>query len=677
MNAMAKDPYRYFRIEARELIEQLGKGVLALEQGGSEPEQVALLLRWAHTLKGAARVVRQARIADLVHGVEELLTPLRSADAAPPRSTVDQLLAACDQVNLLLGQLPAADGAGAGNSSGGTAGAGGAPGLAAPSQDPPQRMVRADVLEVDVLLEGLGEIGTELAGLRRAIGSLEDLRELALAAGEAAPQGGRVLLAQLDALERRMAGGAERIDRELRQTRDAAERLRLVPVAGIFSTLGRCARDAAHSSGRQVVFEASGGPLRIDGEVLDVMLGALLQLVRNAVAHGIETPAQRGAAGKDATGRITLEVARRGYMAWFRLRDDGRGVDLAALRRVLAQRGQPVPDDGAALLARLLEGGISTSSAVTELSGRGIGMDVVRAAMGKLGGQAQASSSAAGTSFELCVPLSLAALDVLLVEADGQSMALPLDAVQGALRVPQEEVVHTADGAAIVYEGQLLPLLPLALGAAARSAHLAAPRAMTAVVIRSRGELLALAASSLGGVDSVVLRALPPLMTAEPMVLGLYLDIEGEPRMVLDPEELGGALTRRRSSDREVATPCPPILIVDDSLTTRMLESSILESAGYQVALAASAEEGLELARQHRYALFLVDVEMPGMDGFGFISAVRADPQLCEIPALLVTSLDSAEHKRRGSAAGANGYIVKNEFDQTAFLAQIGELVQR
>ncbi|AOZ50621.1 hybrid sensor histidine kinase/response regulator [Chromobacterium vaccinii] len=668
---MAKDPYRYFRIEARELVGQLSKGVLALEQSGGDEEQIALLLRWAHTLKGAARVVRQSQIADLLHGVEALLAPLRSAGASLPRSMIDQLLAACDQVNALLAQLPSADANDAGAAD--KAGAG-AEGGALPAQDAPQRIVRADVLEVDALLEGLGEIGAELAGMRRAIGELEALRELALT-GEAASQGGRALAAQLDALERRMAGGAERIDRELRQTRDAAERLRLVPVDSIFTTLERCARDAAHSCGKQVAFDARSGQLRIDGEVLDVMLGALLQLVRNAVAHGIETPEQRAASGKDASGRIALEVSRRGYMVWFRFRDDGRGIDRDALRAALAKRGQHAPADDAALLARLLEGGVSTSSTVTELSGRGIGMDVVRAAMGKLGGNARVSSDTGGTTFELCVPLSLAAMEVLLVEADGRAMALPLDAVRGTLRVPREQVVHSVDGGAIVYEGQLLPLLPLAIGAAGRAAHQWSPRAMTAVVIRSRGELLAVAASRLGGVDSVVLRALPPLMTADPMVLGLYLDIEGEPRMVLDPEELGGALTRR--SDSEAATPRPPILIVDDSLTTRMLESSILESAGYQVELAASAEEGLELARQNRYGLFLVDVEMPGMDGFGFITEVRADPQLRDIPALLVTSLDTAEHKRRGSDAGANGYIVKNEFDQTAFLAQIGELVLR
>jgi two-component system chemotaxis sensor kinase CheA len=304
---MAKDPYRYFRIEARELIDQLGKGVLELEQGERGAEQVGLLLRWAHTLKGAARVVRQAEIADLIHGVEEMLAPLRAPDMVLPRSTVDRLLSAFDQVSVRLAALPqpGAD----------TAPASSAPATAAapaPALDVPQRIVRADVLEVDVLLEGLGEISTELASMRRAIGTLDALRELAMAMGETAPQGGRALVEQLGMLERTMAGGTERIDRELRQTRDAAERLRLIPVAGVFTTLERCARDAAHSCARQVVFEASGGQLRIDGEVLDMVLGALLQLVRNAVAHGIETPAERAAAGKAPAGRVELEVSRRG-----------------------------------------------------------------------------------------------------------------------------------------------------------------------------------------------------------------------------------------------------------------------------------------------------------------------------------------------------------------------------
>ncbi|MBB3121763.1 response regulator [Pseudoduganella violacea] len=673
---MAKDPYRYFRVEARELIEQLGKAVLALEQEAPGEEQVARLLRWAHTLKGAARVVRQGTIADLVHRAEALLMPLREDDRCLQRATIDQLLALFDEVSVQLAQLPLP----------GEEGRGAAPTPAAapvlatadalPAFDAPQRIARADVLEVDGLLEGLGEIGMELAAMRRAIEQLELLRDLALAAG-AGPQGGRALAERLGALERSMAAGAERIDRELRQTRDAAERLRLVPVAGIVGTLERCARDAAHGCTKQVALHADGGDLRIDGEVLDVVLGALLQLVRNAVAHGIEPPAERAAAGKPPVGRITLAVSRRGNMVVFRCHDDGRGIDLAALRQVLGQRGVPVPDDEAALLARLFDGNVSTSRVVTEHAGRGIGMDVVRSAMGRVGGRATASTEAGcGATVELCVPLSLAALNVLLVEDDAQTLALPLDAVCGALRVPPEQVVQSAEGSAIVYEDQLLPLLPLAVRARGQTAHPRLPRTVTAVVVRSQGARLALAAGRLAGVDSVVLRALPPLLRVEPLVLGLYLDDTGAPRMVLDPEALGLSLAQRRPAAPDAA-PALPILIVDDSLTTRMLESSILESAGYAVALAASAEEGLALLRQTRYALALVDVEMPGMDGFGLIEMVRADPQLADLPALLVTSLDTPAHRQRGTAVGADGYIVKNAFDQTAFLAQVGELVRR
>lgn len=664
---MAKDPYRYFRIEARELVEQLGQGLMALERGGPDAGQVGRLLRWAHTLKGAARVVRQTEIANLVHGMEDELAPLRTEGTGLERQAVDRLLASLDQVGRRLASLPEGEAA--------------APALAPAGakglDEAPQRIVRADVLEVDVLLEGLGEIGTELAVMRRAIASLEALRALAVDLGESAPQGRRVLVERLGALERSMAGGAERIDRELRQTRDAAERLRLIPVASVFGTLERCARDAAHGCARQARFEGSGGQLRIDGEVLDVVQGALLQLVRNAVAHGIETPAERAAAGKEVAGTILLEVSRRGYMVRFLCRDDGRGVDLAGVRRALTERGVGAPADDGALLELLLRGGVSTSAEVTELAGRGVGMDVVRAAMDKLGGTASATSVAGqGAVFELCVPLSLAALDVLLVEADGQTLALPRDAVCGAMRVAPEQVVGTPEGDAVVYEGQLLALLPLVLGGRARPAHQWQARASTAVVIRSQGRLLALAARRLLGVDSVVLRALPDLLVVDAMVLGLYLDSEGEPRIVLDPEQLEGALARRGGGER-AAPERPPILIVDDSLTTRMLESSILESAGYRVALAASAEEGLELARGQSFALCLVDVEMPGMDGFGFIAALRADPVLSAMPALLVTSMDTPEHRRRGQAAGADGYIVKNAFDQTAFLARVGELVRR
>ncbi len=318
---MAKDPFRYFRVEARELLDQLGKGVLELERSGStpEPDLVLRILRWAHTLKGAARVVKQSEIANLIHGVEDVLAPLRDPSAPLARQQIDAALAALDRINALLSALPQPE----------------APATpAARAAEVPLRVGRADAVEVDLLLEGLGEIGSELAELRHSMACLGELR-----ASTATDELGRRQDSQLRALERALAGSAERIDRELRQSRDAAERLRLTPVASLFHALDRAARDAAHSMNKQVTFEARGGDLRIDGEVLDLMQGALLQLVRNAVAHGIEGSAQRSAAGKPPAGKVALEVQRRGYRAWFRCSDDGAGVDLAAVRRAAAGHG--------------------------------------------------------------------------------------------------------------------------------------------------------------------------------------------------------------------------------------------------------------------------------------------------------------------------------------------------
>src|SRR5450830_504329 len=464
---MAKDPYRYFRIEAGELLEQLAKTALDLEKGNASAESVMRLLRLAHTLKGAARVVRQAQIADLAHSIEDTLTAYREGAQTVPREQVDSILTAIDAITKEIAQLPLPE-----NSE------------ARPAvPDAVVRIVRADVVEVDMLLEGLGEIGNELAGVKRMHSSVERIRDLAMQVSQNSTLSATQIKTKMAemltlavAVERNMAIGVERIDRELREERDAAERLRLVPVASVFNALERTARDAAHSCGKQVIFEAVGGDMRIDGEVLDMVQSALIQLVRNAVAHGIETEEQRRIAGKPPAGRITLEIARHGYRAWFRCHDDGAGIDLDAVRRVLQKKGTVDGDtqglDASALLDLLFKGGISTSNSVIELAGRGVGLDVVRDAMQRLNGQAIAHTEhGSGTSIELRVPLSLAALDVLMVETEGELVALPLDAVRRTLRVVPEEISRTPHGDAIIYEGKQIPFMRLQLGMRKKGWH--------------------------------------------------------------------------------------------------------------------------------------------------------------------------------------------------------------
>jgi two-component system chemotaxis sensor kinase CheA len=403
-----------------------------------------------------------------------------------------------------------------------------------------------------------------------------------------------------------------------------------------------------------------------------------VQIVRNAVAHGIEPEAERRAAGKEATGRVSLDVFRRGKQIVFECRDDGRGIDLAAVRRVALQRGvapEVVNGPGTQGLATLLlRGGISTSDAVTEVSGRGVGLAVVRDAIERLGGTVAVETEPGnGTSFRLAVPVTVMSLEALNVEAAGTIASIPLAAVRGTMRVVADAVTRTSSGATMLYEDGAIPFVWL--GNALYGSSPVPGRTCSAVAVSAGAGTIAVGVDRLLGTATIVMRPLPDLAPASPIVSGTTLDAQGNPQLVLDPDGLFAAAQAAGAAASEPAKRSAPVLVIDDSLTTRMLEQGILESAGYEVDVAVSAEAGLERARLKRYGLFLVDVEMPGMDGFGFVERIRADPALHDIPAVLVTSRNAPEDLQRGRDIGAHGYIVKSEFDQAALLSLIRPLI--
>jgi two-component system chemotaxis sensor kinase CheA len=328
----------------------------------------------------------------------------------------------------------------------------------------------------------------------------------------------------------------------------------------------------------------------------------------------------------------------------------------------------------------LLKGGLTTAAAVTQAAGRGIGLDVVREVAARLGGEVTAETEAGrGTVVTLVVPLSLSALDALLVESDGVSAAIPLSAVRQAIRLIPGDIARTPEGESVVHEGKMIPFVPLwrSLGQKARGAQ-ADGRRSAVVIEGSNGVCAAVGIGRLRGIANIVVRPLPGMTPVVSIVAGAALDADGKPRLVLDPAGLASdALGRARLDQPQEAEAPAVVLVIDDSLTTRMMERSILESAGYEVELATSAEEGMAKARARRYDLFLVDVEMPGMDGFTFVERTRAEPGLRDVPAILVTSRGAPEDRRRGMEAGASGYIVKGDFDQNALLATIHRLVGR
>jgi two-component system chemotaxis sensor kinase CheA len=688
---MAQDPYKYFRIEARELAEQLARGTLELEKSAQPADVVARLLRLAHTLKGAARVVRQREIADAAHAIEDVLAPFRESASALPKETIDSILRLVDKVTALEKALVA-------------------PGEPAPAasaaarpvaQDEALRTVRADTAEMDTLLDGLSETHSLLAAVRQAaIRPLERIERLAnlVAAQLAAPRrpgtlqanaaGTLAMIAPLVAelqelvggLERRLTDGVEQVDREIRQTRDVAERLRLLPVATVFDQLERTARDAAQLLGKRVTFEGIGGDVRLDAHVLGILQGALVQLVRNAVAHGIEPDAARRAAGKPPEGRIRVEASRRGKRAVFACSDDGRGIDIEGIRMVAERKGllpagsKPDPD---ALLDLLFKGGISTSRTVNEVSGRGVGLDVVRETVERLGGSVRVETEAGKkTRVELTVSISMSSLDALIVEAAGVRAAVPLDRVHRALRQAPDAITRTPAGTSILHENQAIAYVELGDCLARQDRETPAAGNRSAVVMDVGGVMTAVGVDRLLGIENIVLRTLPGLAPADAIVSGASLDAEGNPRIVLDVDRLSARARQADTGTASPSTPSLPILVIDDSPTTRMLEQSILEAAGYETDTATSAEEALQKAKQRRYGLFLVDVEMPGMDGFAFVELTRADPQMRLVPAILVTSRNAPDDLQRGRDAGACGYIVKSEFDQADLLQRIRKAME-
>jgi two-component system chemotaxis sensor kinase CheA len=676
---MPGDPLKYFRVEARELVDQISAGVLDLGQQ-PEPELVARLLRYAHTLKGAARVVRQTEIADRAHEFEEVLVPHRTDTAPLPAEEMRELLRLNDEIGQRVAALePRADPSGAATVD-----------RARPAPEPAPRAATGDV---DELLDAIGEAHARFAPLRhgsddldrlhRSADALADqLRGARPAAVETARAAATRLSADFSRLSRRLSDTVEQVERELDEVRGRAERLRLVAASGVFTALHRAVRDAADAEGKPVRFDGVGGDLRLDPHVLSLVSGAFLHVVRNAVVHGVEAPAERAAAGKPAEGRIAVEVERRGRYVAFRCTDDGRGFDLAAVRRTAQARGLLMPGgtepDEQTLLNLLLRGGISTSAKVTEVSGRGIGLDVARDVADQLGGEVSVRTEAGrGATVELVVPLALLSVHGLVVEVAGAVATMPLDAVRTCVRLRPEQAATAAATGRLPHDGEAVPFLPLARALYAGTAVPDTGGPGVAVLVAADGDQVAVGVDRLAGTSTLVVRPLPELAPAAPVIGGVAMDLDGNPRLVLDAHGLIAEARRGGPAGATAAAPARrlPILVVDDSLTTRMLERSILESAGYEVDLAASGEEGLAKARGREYALFLTDIDMPGIDGFTFVAETRADPDLQHVPAILVSSRAGAEDRQRGAAVGAAAYVVKGEFNQEELLAHIHRLV--
>jgi two-component system chemotaxis sensor kinase CheA len=686
---MGDDPFRYFRVEAAELTEVLERGLLALERGPPEGDLVQRLLRAAHTLKGAARIVRVPEIAEASHAIEDVLQPLRDR-AAWTRAAASALRPHIVAIRGRLDTLGPNDEGRARPTAAPTA----PPRASAPRPEPataaeprptelrPAEPRPAELRPAEPRSTEARPAETRPAEQRPAEPeSTLDLRELA--AATAALERTLTLLGT-----RRDDPLAARALSELSLAREHLDRLRLVSLRSLELDLMRTAADSAEHAGlgSEPTLHVEGLDLRVEPLVYSELKAALVQLVKNAAVHAFRGAFAPHTTPPRAPPTLHVRARRAGRNLIVEVEDNGRGIDLEAVAarvRALDPRADLSPT---ALVDRLARGGISTAPRLDGLAGRGVGLDVARAAATRLGGRMSIETSSAGTRIALHLPARATALDLLVVEAAGETISVPLGAVVHVHAANAPFDPGTSDAGAP--RPARLRLANLYVGRSRRPEQRGRRGPAMALTLRptsaptfALGPTVEVEVDRVIGVVELVVEPPPPLTPTDPLIAGFAARDDRE-FVVLDPDALVAELTRlvalapaaQPIDDRKRHLRVDPILVIDDSLTTRMLEQSILESAGYEVELATSGEEGLEFARRRPHGLFLVDVEMPGIDGFTFIELTRADPTLATTPAILVSSRAAPEDQARGRAVGASAYIVKSAFDQTHLLALIQHL---
>lgn len=517
--------------------------------------------------------------------------------------------------------------------------------------------------------------------------------ELVATENTSMPGRARQLLQQveqtLNHLSRDFATDLTRLSLSVNDLQRAARQLRLLPFASLGILFERMVRDLARSQGKSVQLVLEGADLEMDRHILEQLKDPLTHLIRNAVAHGLETPAERVAAGKPDQGTITLSLSQSFEHSLITLADDGRGLDYVAIRKAAVQRGlvsaaaaRQMSDADAQHL--IFSPGFSTRQATDDLAGRGVGLDVVERNINALQGHVRVvSRPGTGTTFHLQVPLTLSSSRGLVVAAGGQHFLFPLQAIERMRWVKVGEMAQHQGRPILHEDGEAIALVWLAdlLQLPGASSHRAT--AHQVILVQQAQQKLAIVVDELGDEHEIITKALGSPLHKVLGFAGATVLGTGEVCLVLQVPDLFhlaghhdvvNAANERLTQPRQQAP--QTILVVDDSLTVRTLEQSILETAGYRVVVAEHGQAALDhLEAGLEPDAIVADVAMPVMDGLTLTAQIKRNPRRRHIPVILVTSLESAADKTRGLAAGADAYIVKSRFDQGSWLAQLEGLL--
>jgi chemosensory pili system protein ChpA (sensor histidine kinase/response regulator) len=499
----------------------------------------------------------------------------------------------------------------------------------------------------------------------------------------------RTLQRSLNSTEDELAT-QERLNRELQ---DDLLRTRMVEFEGLSERLYRVVRQAAKETGKHVRLDIVGGSIEVDRGVLDRMTGSFEHLLRNCVTHGIEAPAARVAAGKDATGAITVSLTHEGNEVGVEFRDDGNGLDLSRIRAKGAAMGLIAADtqpSDAELAALIFTPGFSTADVVTELAGRGVGMDVVRNDVNAMGGRVEtATSPGQGTAFKLILPLTTAVTQVVMLRCGDTTVAVPSTLIEIVRRAKPDEVDAAYASGAYLFGDRALQFFWLgALLQHSPRGLETTGRMRTVVVIRSAQQRIALHVDEVLGNQEVVVKNLGTQLSRLPGLAGMTLLASGAVAMIYNPVALAtlygdsarqATLASLQSPDQSLLqTPqfavaaAPMVLVVDDSLTVRRVTQRLLVREGYRVVLAKDGLEALERLSEELPQVVLSDIEMPRMDGFDLVRNIRGDERLRALPVIMITSRIAQKHRDYATELGVDHYLGKpySEDDLLALVAR-------
>lgn len=687
-----------FVAELEDQLRQAAMHLQALEEAPGDAEQIRGLFRVMHTLKGASHAAGVADVEKICHEAEAFLARVRDASRAISPDELERMRRAADQLrhsfeSLRDAQVTVAE-----------------PEARTTERAPaarPEASIRVSPKRLEELLSASSRLLISTGRVAELSLSVRETQESAQSIAAEwrdlhrrirpalyAESFGADVAPLFHRFEERLSGlaaetsaaltGIEATSRDLAQiTGDVASgvrELRLRPFADALEGIDTVVREVAAANAKSARLVTEGGDIEADRSVLDQLREALLHLVRNAVDHGIESPAERRAKGKPEHGTVRISARLLGDRILVTVQDDGAGIDVDGIRRILRTRGEAAAENDERLINRLFGGGISTRARAGTISGRGVGLDAASAAVQRMRGSVRVQSTrGTGTKFVIDAPLALATIRAVIAGVSGTLVAIPTAYVERMVRVPRDDVKVSEGRPAILTSGAPIPLVSLGrlLGVATPPAPTPVATALIVAlddrrvafqvdVLRAEQEIVVRPIHAQGATPSLSYSGVALLATGElAFVVSVPVIVDTALRSAAD--EMPAATRLARHSKR--------VLVVDDSLTTRTLEQSVLEAAGYDVMTAVDGADGWRLLQERGADVVVADVEMPRMDGLDLCRAVRSSTRFRETPFVLITALETPEDRRRGLDAGADAYLGKSSFEREGLLGVIKELI--